>query len=357
MNPGFQTPHRASSHCGPMLAAWNAGETTDTPAISLGPTATARPAPGSRRHGRSARACRGGRSPRAAGSACSRGSRARRRAASVVHGSVIVKRMPVRAVGFEHARLAALDALAADQHAPRRSRRRRGARLRASAGRCRRWCRCGTGAPRRTRAARPSAPSELRPRQRSSRCHAGCATTPASIGSNQRSRPPCSALYSSGCQCARCGTCATAVAVDDEAGVATPAVAAAVAQVGVERQVVPRRPQRVELGARGADASRAAGRRQDGVAAARRAPLRAPSAEQSPGALGAALAHPAAALPRQRRALAQRRQLGLGDLAPHRRQAAVGAGEEPLRRHEAQRAADRRRRPPRASRSRRRRRR
>jgi hypothetical protein len=40
--------------------------------------------------------------------------------------------------------------------------------------------------------------------------HAGRAMTAASIGANQRSRPPCSALYSTGCQCARCGTSCSA---------------------------------------------------------------------------------------------------------------------------------------------------
>ena len=41
----------------------------------------------------------------------------------------------------------------------------------------------------------------------SRRVHAGRATTCASIASNQRCMPPCSALYSTGCQCARCGAC------------------------------------------------------------------------------------------------------------------------------------------------------
>ena len=47
------------------------------------------------------------------------------------------------------------------------------------------------------------------PRRVSKRPHVGCATTAGSMGSNQRCMPPCSALYSSGCQCARCGTCCT----------------------------------------------------------------------------------------------------------------------------------------------------
>ncbi len=37
------------------------------------------------------------------------------------------------------------------------------------------------------------------------RIQAGWATAPGSIGSNQRCMPPCSALYSTGCQWARCG--------------------------------------------------------------------------------------------------------------------------------------------------------
>jgi Tfp pilus assembly protein PilW len=37
--------------------------------------------------------------------------------------------------------------------------------------------------------------------------HAACRTVSGNTGSNQRSIPPCSALYSSGCQCIRCGTC------------------------------------------------------------------------------------------------------------------------------------------------------
>jgi hypothetical protein len=43
----------------------------------------------------------------------------------------------------------------------------------------------------------------------SSSCQAGARHRGlGSIGSNQRCMPPCSALYSTGCQCARCGTCA-----------------------------------------------------------------------------------------------------------------------------------------------------
>ena len=54
--------------------------------------------------------------------------------------------------------------------------------------------------------------------------------------------------------------------VDDEAGMAAAPVAAAVAQVGVGRQLVPRRPERVELGDLGAREAGQAGRRENGAA-------------------------------------------------------------------------------------------
>ena len=49
------------------------------------------------------------------------------------------------------------------------------------------------------------------------------------------------------------------------------------------------------------------------------------------------------ALPRQLRRRRRAPQLGLGDVAPHRRHAAVGAGDDPLLRHELQGLADHRR--------------
>ena len=58
-------------------------------------------------------------------------------------------------------------------------------------------------------------------------------------------------------------------------GVPAAPVAAAVAQVGVGRQVVPRRPQRVERGERRAGEAREAGRREHRVAALARARPRA----------------------------------------------------------------------------------
>src|SRR5450830_776787 len=44
---------------------------------------------------------------------------------------------------------------------------------------------------------------------RNSCAQTGWATVLGNMGSNQRSMPPCKALYSSGCQCDRCGTCST----------------------------------------------------------------------------------------------------------------------------------------------------
>ena len=58
-------------------------------------------------------------------------------------------------------------------------------------------------------------------------------------------------------------------AVDDEAGVTAAPVAAAVPQVRIRRQRVPRRPQRVELDRAGAGEAREVGRREHGVAAFR----------------------------------------------------------------------------------------
>ena len=55
----------------------------------------------------------------------------------------------------------------------------------------------------------PRRPLAASPRLRISCCQAGCATVAASIGANQRCMPPCSALYSTGCQCARCGACSS----------------------------------------------------------------------------------------------------------------------------------------------------
>ena len=44
------------------------------------------------------------------------------------------------------------------------------------------------------------------PSASTSRSKAGCAVNRAVSGSNQRAMPPCSALYSVDCQCARCAT-------------------------------------------------------------------------------------------------------------------------------------------------------
>ena len=150
-----------------------------------------------------------------------------------------------RPVGIEHARLAALQP-ARSTSARRPNRRRRGARLRASAGRCRRWCRCGTGAPRRTTAARRAATSERRERDAAGASQAGCASTagvdrlePALEAAMQR-------VVFERLPMARCGTCSTCAPSHDEAGMAAPAIAAAVAQVVVRRQVVPGRAQRIE---------------------------------------------------------------------------------------------------------------
>jgi hypothetical protein len=89
-----------------------------------------------------------------------------------------------------------------------RGRRRRGARLRVWGGRCRRWCRCERRGLRQT-SGQPRA-SRRRPGQRlQQRDQRRSDTSAGARGSNQRSMPPCSALYSTGCQCARCNTAST----------------------------------------------------------------------------------------------------------------------------------------------------
>ena len=171
-----------------------------------------------------------------------------------------------------------------------------------------------------------------------------------SIGSNQRSMPPCSALYSTGCQCARCGD---------------------------ELEPSRRRRRSARGGAGDSGRRRAGGRRaaasshegRSASSAARLAPAKRANAVRARARRGrsprarrrarraAVVGTPerrrrssAVALARQRRALGERRELGLGDLAAHRRQAAVGAGEQALARHEAQRACRSSRRSARASR-------
>jgi tRNA pseudouridine32 synthase/23S rRNA pseudouridine746 synthase len=124
-------------------------------------------------------------------------------ASSRLQGSVSVKRRPV---GLEHARLAALDAFARHQEhrhhvdavAVRAFRRRPADAVGGVDAELVRLDRPRLLAPacEHTRPARPAAPASGRGDD------VGC------IGSNQRCMPPCSALYSTGCQCARCGTCA-----------------------------------------------------------------------------------------------------------------------------------------------------
>jgi hypothetical protein len=55
----------------------------------------------------------------------------------------------------------------------------------------------------------PLIDEQQRLKTRNSCDQTGWAMTCGSIGSNQRSSPPCKALYSTGCQCARCAACVT----------------------------------------------------------------------------------------------------------------------------------------------------
>ena len=244
------------------------------------------------------------------------------------------------AVGCEDARLAALDAVAADQ----RDRHQVDAVAMRAFGR-RPADAVGGVDPELVRLDEPRLRAAQR-RRRARRTRAACGATPA-----PRARSPRSARTSArGRRAARC---------------IRPAASARAAARGGPRR---RRRRSWRGGGAGSGRRRAGARRaaaRPTTAAARRARrssrrrsgrrrrararhgrVRASAPASSAGATVGAPSASAFIAPWRARAsaapLRERGELGLGDLAPHRRQAAVGAREQALGRHVAQRRRDRR---------------
>ena len=97
-----------------------------------------------------------------------------------------------------------------------------GARLPAWDGQCHRSCRCGTGGLQQTRVGRllwPTPPSPTKPAVDPSW---PAAPTPVASVKLPLCMPPCRALYSTGCQCAQCGTWVTLCGPDGPDGPVSP---------------------------------------------------------------------------------------------------------------------------------------